>query len=172
MRNETSVQIIRLVLFVLIQGLVLQRIHFGGVLSQYFSILFYPVYLMLLPMRLNRLAIVFIGFAIGILIDLFYNSIGVHASACVFTAFIRPYVLQFFEPRGGYPVNANPTPSSFGMNWFLQYAGVLLFLHLLFYFSVEVFTFVYIGQILLKVLSSFILSFLSIALFAYLFNPR
>ena len=172
MRSEYWTQVVRLVLFVLIQGLVLQRIHLGGVGAQYFAIMLYPVFIMLLPMKMNRLAIVFAGFAIGILIDLFYNSLGVHASACVFTAFIRPYVLQFFEPRGGYSANVNPTPHSLGMNWFLQYAALLLILHLLFYFSVEVFTFVYLGQILLKTLSSFALSYIAIALFALLFNPR
>ena len=113
-----------------------------------------------------------IGLALGIVIDLFYDSLGVHASACVFAAFMRPLILQFLEPRGGYPVNANPTMREFGVVWFMRYSGSILLLHLAFYFCVEVFTFVYIGQILLKIIASFIVSFASVMIFMFLFNPK
>ena len=172
MGNDTTRQIVRFAVVILLQGFVLQRINLGGSGAQYFSILVYPVLIMLLPIRINRLALIFTGFATGIIIDLMYNSLGVHASACVFIAFLRPYILQVFEPRGGYAVNATPSASTFGMRWFLQYGAVMLFMHLLFYFSMEVFTFAYIGQILLKTLSSFLLSFVAIVLYVFLFNPK
>ena len=172
MSNESMKQLIRFVIIVLVQGLILRRVEFGGVMSQYFAIIFYPVFIMLLPMKTSRIALVFTGFATGIIIDLFYDSLGVHASAALFMAFIRPYVLLLFEPRGGYSANTDPNPRGFGMTTFLQYAAVMLIAHLLFYFSVEVFTFAHTGQILLKTISSFVLSYASIVLYVFLFNPR
>jgi len=164
--------LIRAVVFVLIQGLVLQRIHVGGASYNYFSLIVYPVVVMLLPIQTSRAALIFIGFALGLGVDLFYGSLGVHASACLFIAFIRPLVLRFMEPRGGYPIPSSPVPRAFGLRWFVQYAGLMLVFYLLFYFSVEVFTFTYLGQILIKTISSFVLSFLAIFAYIMLFNPK
>jgi hypothetical protein len=113
-----------------------------------------------------------IGFVLGFAIDLFYESPGVHMSACVFLAFIRPWVLKILEPRGGYPANSNPTANDFGLVWFMQYSGILLFIFLFFYFSVEVFTFSRFLEILLKTFSSFVVSFLAVFLYISIFNPR
>ena len=163
---------VRFGVIVLLQGLILRRIALGGTDFNFISVLFYPILIALLPMKTPRSALLLLGLLLGVVIDLFYDSLGVHASACVFIAFMRPLILQFLEPRGGYPVNANPTMRDFGVVWFMQYSGSLLLLHLTFYFCVEVFTFVYIGQILLKIFASFIVSFLSIVIFMFLFNPK
>ena len=163
---------IRIVAIILLQGLIFRRIQLGGDQFNYISIIFYPVILMLLPMKTNRALLLVLGFFIGLMIDMFYDSAGLHASACVFIAFMRPVVLKFLEPRGGYPVNANPTLRDFGSAWFLRYSAIMLGLFLLFYFSVEVFTFVYIGEILLKVVVSFALSFMAILMYIFLFNPK
>ncbi len=164
--------LIRAVVFVLLQGLVLQRIYVGGASFNYFSLIMYPVVIMLLPIQTSRTALVFIGFALGLIVDLFYGSLGVHASACLFIAFIRPMVLRFMEPRGGYPIPSSPVPGRFGLRWFVQYASLMLVFYLLFYFSVEVFTFAYLGQILIKTISSFVLSMLAIFAYIMLFNPK
>ena len=172
MSSTLLTNMIRFGVIILLQGLILRRVALGGTQFNYISVLFYPVLIALLPMKTPRAAMLLIGLALGIVVDLFYDSFGVHASACVFIAFMRPLVLQMLEPRGGYPVNASPTMRDFGVEWFTQYVGTLLLLHLIFYFSVEVFTFVYIGQILLKIITSFIVSFIAILIFMFLFNPK
>ena len=164
--------IIRFVLIILLQGLIFRRIHLGAAQFNYIAILFYPVLLFLLPMKISRTALLFVGAALGLCIDLFYESLGVHMSACVFVAFLRPVVLNIMEPRGGYPANASPTAGAFGMQWFMQYAGILLSLFLLFYFAVEVFAASRFFEILLKTLSSFVVSFLVILLYIAIFNPK
>lgn len=172
MSSALWTNIIRFGVVILLQGLILRRITLGGTQFNYISILFYPVLIALLPMKTPRSAMLLIGLVLGIILDLFYDSLGVHASACVFTAFIRPWVLQLLEPRGGYPVNAHPTMRDFGAAWFTQYVGILLILHLTFYFCIEVFTFAYLGQILIKVVTSFIVSLIAILIFVFLFNPK
>jgi hypothetical protein len=172
MSNVVVIQILRFCIIILFQGLILSRIHFGLGNLQVFSIMLYPVLIMLLPMKISRIALLGIGFLLGITMDLFYGSLGVHASACVFLAFARPMVLQVLEPRGGYPVNASPTLHDFNAGWYLRYAGSLLLLHLTVYFLVEVFNIALMGQIVLKILASFIVSFLAILMFTFLFNPK
>ncbi len=93
MNSVLTNNIIRVVVFVLLQGLVLQRIYLGGPSFNYFSVLIYPVVIMLLPLKTPRIALVFIGFLLGLTVDLFYGSLGVHASACLFIAFI---IANFF----------------------------------------------------------------------------
>ena len=163
---------LRFLFIILLQGLIFKRIYLGGPHFNYLSILFYPVLIMLLPMKTSKALLLIIGFVLGFIIDMFYDSPGVHMSACVFLAFLRPWVLKMMEPRGGFPVNSNPTAQDFGLVWFMQYSGILLFFFLLFYFSVEVFALSRILEILLKTLASFIVSFLAILLYITIFNPR
>ena len=164
--------IARAIIIVLLQGLVFQRIYIGGASFNYFSFIVYPVILMLLPVKTSRFLLVIVAFAVGLGVDLFYSSLGVHASAAVFIAFLRPYIMQLLEPRGGYPVASTPTYRIFGLNWFVRYSALMLMLYLLFYFSVEVFTFAHTGQIILKAISSFVISYLAILAYVILFNPK
>ncbi|MCB0519699.1 MAG: hypothetical protein H6577_08855 [Lewinellaceae bacterium] len=155
----------------LLQGLVFQNVGAGWESFPYLHVIVYPIFILLLPLRTPRALIILLGFTIGFTVDIFYDSLGVHASAAVFTAFVRSVVLQFMEPRGGYNVNYSPTAARMGMGWFLRYSAILMFIHLFFYFSVEAFTFVYIVDILLKTIVSFILSMLFIIIYQVLFNP-
>jgi hypothetical protein len=126
---------------------------------------------MLLPLRTPHSVLVLLGFVIGVVIDAFYNSYGVHASACVFIGFIRPFVLKLIEPKGGYLQNSSPTKRRLGTSWFFIYSSIILFIHLFFYFSVEAFTYYYIGDIILKTVSSFLFSIIIITLYQFIFDP-
>lgn len=172
MNNDLVKNLVRITLIVLIQVLILRRLNLSIGSFNYIHILFYPVLIMILPLRISKPLLLIIGFVIGLVVDVFYDSLGVHASACVFLAYIRPYVLSVFEPRGGFSVNTSPTKHNLGMYWFLRYAAAMLLLHLLFYFSMEVFTVVYLKEIILRTIFSFIFSFAFIMLYKLLFNPK
>ena len=172
MNSALITHAISAVVIILLQGLVFQRIYIGGESFNFLALLLYPVIIVLLPVKTSRIALVLIGFLIGIIVDLFYGSLGVHASAAVFIAFLRPYILLLLEPRGGYPVATVPSPSHYGLNWFLRYLALMLVFFLLFYFSMEVFTFSYLGQILVKTISSFAISYIAIIALVVLFNPK
>ena len=164
--------VIRWVIIFILQVLILKSIVIGWNGFNYISILMYPMVIILLPVDLHVTISIIISFILGILIDIFYGSLGVHASACVFTAFIRPFILNYYEPKGGYALNLAPSKRKYGFNWFFRYASVLMLLHLFFYFSVEVFTYVYIGEILLKTFLSFLFSMLYVIMYQFLFDPE
>ncbi len=162
----------RLILLLLFQVAVFKQLNMQWSYAVYFHIFIYPIFILLLPFRYSKVVIILLAFLMGIIVDIFYNSIGIHASACVFTAFIRPNILAINKPQSDYDVLLSPNATNYGFLWFLRYASILLFLHLFFYFSVEAFTFVYIGQIILKTLASFFISILFIILYQFIFNPK
>lgn len=172
MSRAVIANIIRFIGILLVQGLVLKRVSMGWEDFPYVHILLYPVFILLLPFRTPRPLVILLAFAMGMLVDLFYNTPGVHASASVFTAFIRPFILYRLEPRGGYTASHAPNRDKMGWNWFMRYASFLMAFHLFFYFSVESFTFVYIVTILLKTVFSFFASMLFILSFMQVFNPK
>ncbi len=172
MNNVTLTNIFRFFIFVLIQVFILKNIDLGEGVLNYLLFYIYPLFIILLPSKIPHVYLILLGFLIGISIDLFYNSYGIHASAAVFTAYIRPYVLSFLEPRGGYVSGEGLTKYRYGETWFLQYSAFLLVIHLLFLFSVEAFTFIYIKEILLRTFFSFMGSFLLVIIYIFLFNPK
>ena len=156
----------------LIQVLVLKGITAEEGFFKYVSILLYPVFILLLPIRIPHPLLVFLGFLIGFTVDMFYDSLGVHASASVLTAFIRPRILKALEPRGGYNINESPTMFRLGLNWFFTYAAILMFIHILFYISMEIFTPVYAIEIMIRTGFSFIISMIFVMIYQFIFNPR
>ncbi|MFT4666784.1 MAG: hypothetical protein ACI8YQ_002898 [Polaribacter sp.] len=171
MNNVIVTNVVRFVVLILLQVLVLQRINLGGEYANLFHIIIYPLFIILLPFRIPHALLVLLGFMAGISVDLFYDSLGIHASAAVFIAFIRPTVLSLLAPAKGYNMNFSPTKARFGVAWFLPYAATMMVLYLFFYFSVEVFTYYYIGQIMLRTICSFFLSMLFITVVQFLFDP-
>ena len=158
MNNIWFNHIIRFILYIILQVLVLKDINLAGTNQNYIFLLIYPVAILTLPIKIPQFFMVLIAFAIGFIVDLFYISPGVHAGACLWMVVSRPLVLRMFEPKNGYQTDINPTISNLGVVWFAKYASVLLFIFFLSYFILEIFTFVYLGEILLKTVLSFFVS--------------
>lgn len=171
MNNAVVTNVIRFIALLLLQGLILKRIELGGFMGSHLHVFLYPLFIIILPLRIQRTLIVLLGFLMGLGIDFFYNSLGVHAAALAFTAYMRSFVLWTIQPRGGYNVNFSPTRRRMGMNWFLRYSAIMMGIHLFFYFSVEAFTFVYIVDILLSTVISFFVSMLVLFIFQALLDP-
>jgi hypothetical protein len=160
----------RIILLVLLQVLVLKEIHFSN--SNYIEVLIYPLAIILLPLTIPQFFLILIAFVIGIFVDVFYQTPGVHTSACLWLVMARPLILKYLEPKSGYAIDQNLTGSTLGIFWFMKYAGSLLFIFILSYFIFQVFTFFYLGEILLKTLLSFSVSFFLMFLIQILFNPK
>ena len=172
MGNIIFKNIIRAVLLILLQGVVLKGLVIDFPPFQHLNIFIYPIIFIILPMAVPMSVQLVISFVVGTSIDFFYNTPGVHAAASVAAAFIRPVVLRLLEPRGGYTVDGSPTAHTYGQSWFITFVSILLGLHLFILFSIQVFTFYYIIDILLKTLLSFAGSILFIMFYMLLFNPK
>jgi len=163
--------IIRGFFILFIQLVLLKRIDitFGDFNYIHFTI--YPLILLLLPFKTSRTLVIGIAFFLGLTVDLFYDSLGVHAAACTLIAYLRIYILNVISPVEGYGKDSL-TAYVYGLPWFLTYLGIFLFIHLITLYSIEAFSFVYIKEILLRTIFSFIASMFLISIGQLIFNPK
>lgn len=156
--------ILRFIILVLIQVWVLNNIQFSGYINPYLYILF----ILLLPFETPAWFVLLLSFFLGLSVDMFSNTLGMHASASVFMAFLRPYVLQSIAPRDGYEINTFPRVFYYGLVWFFKYAIILVFIHHLFLFTVEVFNFTSYYLVLWRTILSTIFTTIIIIISQYL----
>jgi hypothetical protein len=163
--------IIRAFFILLVQLVLLKRIDitFGDFNYIHFTI--YPLIIALLPYKTNKTLLVLIGFSIGLFVDLFYDSLGVHAFTTTFIAYMRIYVLNLVSPTEGYGKNSL-TSYAYGIPWFLTYLSIILLMHLLVLYSIEAFSFVYLKEIILRTIFSFIASLFLLTIVQLIFNPK
>jgi rod shape-determining protein MreD len=149
----------------MMQVMIVQNIHLG----QYIILLPYVLIILLLPFETPKLLLLAISFITGLTIDIFYDSAGMHAAACTLIGFIRYYLLKLIAPRDGYEQGLEPTVEDMGAAWFITYAGVLIFIHHLFFFYLEVFRWNEFFKTLLRVILSSIGTFTFVYIIQFLF---
>lgn len=151
------------ILLILLQVLLFNNIQFSGYVNPYVYILF----ILLLPMEIPSWLLLVSAFLMGIMIDFFSGSPGVHTSATVLIGFVRPYVLRLVSPRDGYESGSDPSMFNYGFRWFASYTLLIVLIHhtTLFYF--EVFRFTDFFRTLLRVILSTIFSMTFILLLEY-----
>jgi rod shape-determining protein MreD len=142
------------VVLILAQLAVFNNIEFSGYINPYIYVLF----ILLLPFYTPRIVLLISAFGLGLAIDLFMGTPGVHSTATVLMAFSRPSVLALFSPREGYQSGTLPRLSEFGMEWFIKYTIILVFLHHFTLFYLEVFTLNYFFSTFFRALLSMMLT--------------
>lgn len=155
--------IVRFFVVVLLQVLVLDNINLGG----YMNPLFYIIFILLMPFETPKWMILAGGFLLGLSVDLFSNTLGMHTAATVFIAFTRPWVLGIIAPRDGYEPDTFPRIYYYGFRWFTIYTFILAFLHHTVLFYLEVFNFHDFLSTFLRIVISTFLTALIIVLSQY-----
>jgi len=158
-----SRNIVRFIFLVVLQIFIFNNIQFNGYINPYFYILF----IILLPFETPGWLLLILSFLLGFSIDVFSQTLGIHASACVFMAFFRPAILRMLIPRDEYEIGTYPRIYYYGFSWFLKYTIALVFIHHLFLFYIEIFTFSDFFLTLLRVILSSIFSISLIVLSQY-----
>lgn len=169
MINEILNNAGRFVLLILIQGLILNDINlWQGMAIPYLYILF----LLMLPLDTPRWLELILGLVCGLAMDMFTDTLGIHASACVLLAYIRPQYLRAIAPRDDYEFGQRPTIGDLGLVWYLKYASVLILAHHLWLFYVEVYSFKGFFTTLLRAVLSSAFTLLLVVLSQYLVFAR
>jgi rod shape-determining protein MreD len=146
--------IIRFIALVLIQILVMNNIQLSGYLNPFFYILF----ILLLPFETPGWLLLIYGFILGISIDLLTGISGMHASATVFIAFLRPAILKTVAPHDGYETATLPRIYYYGTNWFAKYTFLVVLAHSVFIFFLESFGFSNFFHTLARIILSSLLT--------------
>lgn len=165
MINNIIKNSVRFIVLVLLQVLIVQNIRLGS-----YIILFpYILFILLLPFETPKLGVLLCAFLIGLTIDMFYDTAGMHAAACTLIGFSRYYVLKLLSPREGYEPGLTPNIDSMGSVWFITYALLIIFIHHLFFFYLEIFRFNEFFRTLLRVFLSTIGTFCFVYVVQFLF---
>jgi rod shape-determining protein MreD len=159
--------IMRVILFMLVQVFVLDKIHLHQMITPYIYFLF----VLWLPFKMQRGWLMFIAFAYGFVLDSFRHNPGFHAAACVLIAYIRPFLVNIFIPQEGADNNF-AEPSIKSMGGILPYAifiCVLTFIHNAWLFLLEAWQFGNIWYFLVKTILSTVISILLIIITELIF---
>lgn len=152
--------ILRAILFMLVQCFVLDKIRLHQMVTPYIYFLF----ILWLPFKMQRGWLMLIAFLYGFLLDGFRQNPGFHAAACVLIAYIRPFLVNIFIPQEGADNNFEE-PSIKSMGGIIPYAifmTVLCFIHNAWLFLLEAWQFGNIWYFLVKTVLSTIISILLI----------
>jgi len=137
----------------LVQLLIINQVDFG-VASPYIYPLFYVMFVALLPLSISRSALIFLAFVHGIIIDVFMNTGGLHASSLVMLAFLRPYLLRAIAPREDFDPNRPINTKYLGVRRFLIYISLCILIQHFWFFAVEFFKFSDLHIIIAKTISN------------------
>ncbi len=166
MNNSVTLNIVRFIVLVSVQVLILNHINFFGYINPYIYILFIALY----PIKNDRLLLITLAFFLGLSVDLFSDSGGMHAGASVLIAYIRPVVLKFSFGAIYEHQTIKFGTTDFGQR--LTYLTILIFIHHLVLFTLEIFNSSKVLLILKKSLFSSIFTLILCLLITILFNRR
>jgi hypothetical protein len=165
MNSTLLYNLTRFILLLAVQVLIFNNINFLGFINPYPYLLFIVLY----PVNGNKNALLLSSFLLGLLMDLFWNSGGIHTTACLTLAYLRPYLFKF----------------SFGLSYEYQTVKILdklsperfsfivlsVILHHFTLFILEIFTLMSIWEIILRTLVSTIYTTILSILIIYLIKP-
>lgn len=144
--------IILFILLMLLQIVVFNNIQFSGYINPYV----YVMFIIVLPVGMPEWAVLIISFFTGLTVDAFCGTMGVHTAASVMAGFVRPYILSLNITREAYSPNSAPSIKNNGLRWFIIFTLMIVLIHHLTLFYVEVFRFAgFFGTLLRVLLSTF-----------------
>lgn len=151
-----------------VQVLILDHVS----VSVYVNAFVYILFIMMLPFETNKYAVLFFGMLMGLCVDLFGSTFGLHATGALLISFLRPFVLNIYSPHDGYVANKQLNVHNYGYLWFLKYAMTMIIIHHLWIFILESMNFANILFTLAKVGVSSLTSLVVILLFHLLLMTR
>ncbi len=144
------------IVLVLVQALIFNQMRFNGYVNPYIYILF----ILMLPIDIRGGLLLFLAFILGLTVDMFLDTMGMHAAATVFLAFLRPGVIRLISVRSDFEPGTIPSINNQGFRWIMTYSLLLIFAHHLLLFFVEIFRLSEFLQTLQRVLFSTLFSFI------------
>jgi rod shape-determining protein MreD len=150
--------VIMFFVLVLIQVLVLNNIQISGFINPYIYILF----ILLLPFNIQGYLLLGLSFLIGITIDIFGNTPGIHAGATVLLGFIRPGLANLISSRELIEKGTTPNMIQLGFANFIKYIVIAVLVHHLILFFAETFSFSDIFETIIRWILSSLFSILII----------
>lgn len=129
------INVLRFIALVFIQVFLLKNISVYDLSTPFLYILF----ILLLPFNTPNPLLFGLAFVLGITIDAFYNTPGLHTAACVLLAYVRIIFINLTVQKEGFDNEPEPTLGNMGFRWFFTYTIILTLFHHFLLFNLEVF---------------------------------
>ncbi|WP_309608056.1 rod shape-determining protein MreD [Flavobacterium sp.] len=166
MNSALIINIIRFVLLLAAQVVIFNNINLFGYINPYPYILFILLY----PVNSNKSALLVASFCLGLVVDLFSNSGGIHTAACLTLAYVRPTFFKFaFGLSYEYQtvkINDRLSPERF------TFILISIATHHLILFLLEYFKFSFILSALWRTIVCTIFTLIVSILIIYIFKPN
>jgi rod shape-determining protein MreD len=152
--SKTAIQqILLFILLILLQIWLFNNIHLFGVATPFA----YLYFILKLPVKMNRNAVLLLSALMGLIIDLFGSTLGLNMFVMVIVGFLRIYLLKLFAPRDVYE-DYVPSLETFGRLMFVRYVGAVTLIHAVILHLMESFTLFDPINLGLRIIGSFILT--------------
>lgn len=165
MNSAILINIVRFILLLAAQVIIFNNMNFLGFISPFPYILFIILY----PVDGNKSGLLAAAFTLGIIMDMFCNSGGVHAASCLVLAYFRPSIFKFsFGLSYEYQtirINDVLTPERF------SFILISVVIHHFTLFILEVFRLSNLWDIFLRTMSSTIFTITLCIILIYIFKP-
>lgn len=158
--------LLRFTLLVLVQTLIFNRLNFLGYINPFIYVLFIYWY----PIKENRTTFLLVSFLLGFCIDIFSDTLAIHAASAVTIAYFRPFIMRFV-------FGVNYEFQSFKLNnstkaQQITFLALLIVIHHITYFTLEIFSFANSLLILQKTLTIGLATLVLCLLFISLFSTK
>ncbi len=147
-------------LYLALQILIMRDI----VLFNYAFCFVYVAGILLLPAEANRTLLLVLGFLSGLLVDVFYNTLGMHTAATLLIAYLRPFWISIQLEAKGATDRIEITIGELGLGGYLTFLLPMVFLHHAALFFIEMSSLVTIGYTLLRIVASTVFTTLVIVI--------
>ena len=165
MSTSVIINIFRFIFLLALQVIVFSRLNLFGFLNPYPYILFILLY----PVNGNKAGLLLSSFFLGLLLDMFTDSGGTHAVACVMLAYLRPVFFKFsFGISYEYQtvkINDRLSPERF------SFILISVVTHHLILYLLEIFRFSLILDVLIRTLLTTLFTLIICIIIIYLIKP-
>jgi hypothetical protein len=167
MGGRLIIHIVSFVVLVLLQVLLLRHV---SLFNMAFCFI-YVSFLITMPLDIDRVFQLLLAFLLGFAIDLFYDSLGMHAAASVLFIYLRGYWIAIL-PKKTDDFVRSPHLGKLGIQRFAILCLPLIFIHHFALFFTALGNWDFFFFTFSKVLLSTVFSFMGILLINLIFNSR
>jgi len=147
--------VILFILLVLIQVTILNQVTISG----YINPQVYLLFILILPLNIPGWLLLFYAFVMGMAVDMFSDSLAIHTASTLFMAFCRPGIIRLVSGSFEKDPGAQPSYKTMGGISLALYSVILILLHHVLLFFLEIFHFSEAAQTLSRIFFSSMFSF-------------
>lgn len=163
--NKTVSYIIFGLILILLQQIIFNNINLFG----YINPLMYILFIIYYPIKNNRILFIFMSFCLGLTVDIFSDTLGLHSASCLVLAYLRPIILKI--SFGLAYIHQVIKFQNIGFKNRLIYLTLSTITHNFVIFSLEIFSLTNFTYLLQKVLLTALFTVFLGLVFSYLFKP-